>query len=365
MNHPVHHFSEHFCSETIAECLDSITTLTSSNLVCMPGVGVTFLLRALEQKSNHPIIFINSYELPEFSWQALFGQLAQKLELDDQKALSLQAIGEALAKRAQDQERLVIVFNRLDRLGSMVNQNLYDNLRYLRDFSRDKIVMLFVSSEPLLETSAKGTHNIAPLLTRTIYFKGYNDADLNELLIANGMEQIEPRVLELAGGHHTLSQVLLRCQDLTNALADPMVELLVKDMYYQIHWRRRKQLKQLVLRNVQTEDQFLLGCGYVRQLAKDQQVFTPLLAEYIQQRNKQRMPAKEKRLLRILLLHQGKVVSKSDICDFVWPEHNGIVSDWALNALIYRLRHHKAFDAQRYSLESRKKEGYVLYDHLL
>lgn len=358
-----HRFSDNFCNQTITECLDSISTLTSANLVGMPNVGVTFLLQALEQKSDDPFIFVNTYELPEFSWQALFSRLGQKLGVTNHEAPSLQAIGEALANRAEDQDRLVVVFNRLDRLGEMVNQNLYDNLRYLRDFNRNKIVMLFVSAEPLLETSAKGKQNVLPLLTQTIYFPGYSDADLTEVLKANDVSAIDPRVLKLAGGHHTLAQLLLRCQDPNNPLADPMVELFIKDLYAQLDVRWRRQLKQLVLRSTQTQDQFLLGCGYVQRVKGAQQIFTPLLTEYIQQRNKKHMPAKEKRLFRILLARQGEVVPKTDICDFVWPEQNGIISDWALNALIYRLRRHPAFDAQRYSLQSRKKEGYVLYDH--
>jgi hypothetical protein len=198
-------------------------------------------------------------------------------------------------------------------------------------------------------------------VTKVTYFGGYGASDLAEIFNATGSETIDPRAIDLSGGHHALSLVLSRCQNLDNPLSDPMVELLIKDLYFSLDVKRRKQLDGLVKRKSPVSDAFLTGVGFIRA----GEPFTPLLSSYILQQGRQHLPAKEKQLLRLLLVHKGKLVSKEEIADYVWQETNGVVSDWALNALIYRLRRHPAFDSQRYTIESRKKDGYILFDHSL
>ena len=63
----------------------------------------------------------------------------------------------------------------------------------------------------------------------------------------------------------------------------------------------------------------------------------------------------------------GSVVSKDEIFAQVWPEKSEDVTgksdlptDWALDALIYRLRKHPFMKANNYIIESQKKVGYTL-----
>ena len=351
-----HHYSDNFCKSTLIECVESIRTQTSFNLVAMPGVGITFFLNALSQNNPDNFIFINSYEMHDFSKSAFYDQLSLKLGIDSNEAFSLQKISTALNQRAEGVERLVLIFNRLDRLSEILDQNFYDNMRFLRDSFRDKIVMIFVSSQPMFELSPSGVKDVLSLVTKTTFFPGYTDDELIEISSPN---KVDAKALRFAGGHHALLQVLQRCQNLDNPLPDPMVEMLIKDIYFSLDINRRKQLEAFVMRGIIPKDNLLSGLGYI----KNNQPFTTLLSSYVKSAGKSHLPIKEKRLLKILSLHKGRVVSKEELFDYIWPEKGGIVSEWALNALIYRLRRHSAFDNERYVIESRKKEGYILFDH--
>lgn len=353
-----HHYSDNFCKSLRADCLRHIKSQTSFNLVAMPGVGVTFFLHALAQAQTDNFIFVNSYEMRDFSKSAFYEQLCDKLGIEFAEPISLKKISQALNAKAEKLDRLVIVFNRLDRLSEILDQNFYDNMRFLRDVHRDKIIMIFVSSRPMFELSAVDVKDALSLITKTVYFPGYDDAALLEINRSSGSAKVDQKALNNAGGHHALLQVLLRCQNLDNPLPDPMVEMLIKDIYFGLDINRRKQLEAFVLRGIQPKDSSLINLGYI----KNNQTFTPLLASYIKSLGKRHLPIKEKRLMRLLTLRKGKVVSKQEIFDYVWPEKGGVVSDWALNALIYRLRRHAAFDSERYDIESRKKDGYILLD---
>lgn len=353
-----HHYSDNFCKTVLGDCQSSIKTQTSFNLIAMPGVGVTFFLKALAQNQPDNFMFVNSYEMRDFTKSAFYEQLCDKLGIEFTEPISLQKISKALNTHAEKLDRLVIIFNRLDRLSEILDQNFYDNMRFLRDAFRDKIIMIFVSSRPMFELSDADVKDGLSLITKTIYFSGYNDTDLVEISHSSSSAEIDKKALSNAGGHHALLQVLLRCQNLDNPLPDPMVEMLIKDIYFGLDINRRKQLEAFVLRGVEPKDSLLVNLGYI----KNGHTFTPLLSSYIKGLGNSHLPVKEKRLMKLLTLHKGRVVSKEEIFDYVWPEKGGIVSEWALNALIYRLRRHTAFDNERYSIESRKKDGYVLLD---
>jgi DNA-binding response OmpR family regulator len=89
------------------------------------------------------------------------------------------------------------------------------------------------------------------------------------------------------------------------------------------------------------------------------ELFSPLFRDCVLALTSSKLPIKERRLLSILKRYEGRIVSKNDIYDAVWRGQE-IGSEWALNALIYRLRKHPAFIAQRYSIENHKKLGYSL-----
>lgn len=357
------HYSDSFAKHLITTCRANINSLNSFNLCAMPGVGITFFLKALTQDNPDDYIFINSYEMQEFSREAFYRQLGSKLGLVDSNQINLSEISRALSEKSNNVDRLVIICNRLDRLSDILDQNFYDNLRFLRDSARDKITMIFVSSQPLIEVSGRNASDIVSLISKTIYFTGYNVKDLQEIYSSRSTTDIDTKALTLSGGHHLLSQVLLNCQNLDKPLSDPIVELVIKELYMGLNLKRRRILENCIRKAVPPHDKYLIDSGYIVSTHNQFSAFTPLLTLYVQSLGTQHLPLKEKRLFKLLLQHKGSIVPKDVIFDFVWIEDNGIVSDWALNALIYRLRRHDIFDNQRYTIESRKGEGYILFDH--
>ena len=368
MPYPDHTFSDTFCEQVTELCREAIATRTPTNLVAMSGVGATFFVKYLQRRIPADYVYVNAYEMHDFTKQALYDQLGMVLGLvpSEGKQVQLQDLVEALTQRAKNADVVVLLFHRFDRLKSAIDQNFYDNLRALADVDRSKIVMLFVTAEPLPELVRTQASAALMLVPNTVYFPGYSEQDLREIMAATTSQYVDDRAIRLAGGNHLLLQVLLGCQSLENPLSDPMVELLVKDMYLGLDSRRRRLVDGVASgAKVVVDDAFLLGTGFVKASSDGQTLFSPVVTEYVARLGKSHLPAKERRLFDLLKRHSGVVVSKQDIFDHVWIEDDGIASDWSLNALVYRLRKHSAFDKQRYEIESRKKEGYVLIDHLV
>lgn len=359
-----HPFSKSFCARLADDCLAAVAKGTV-NLVAMPGMGVTFFVRQLAYRSPDEFISVNSFEMHDFSKAALYNQLSRKLGLEPAHSdhVDLQAIGEALKARAAEGKKVVLVFNRFDRLGPILDQSFYENLHFLREVAGGKLVMMFVTAEPVIEFAGAGLQDLLRMIDGTMYFSGYSQADLREIIRSSGAQDIEDRALELSGGHHALLQILMRCQNLENALSDPMVELLIKDMYLGLTPKRRKDIDAVASGRNKPVDHFLTNVGYVVGDEGKQRTFTPLLSEYALRQAQSHLPVRERRLLSLLKRNVGRVVSKRDIFDAVWRETDGIATDWALNALVYRLRRHPAFDSQRYTIDSHKKQGYILRDH--
>lgn len=360
-------FSDAFCAPVLAECAAAIESRTSFNLVAVAGVGVTFFVKYMRRRVEADYIDINAYEMHEFSKQALYGALGSGLGIEDMPAgeAVLSRISEALRKRTEQSEVVVLLFHRFDRMKAVIDQGFYDNLRSLRDIDRTKIVMVFVTALPLPELAHEQAAAALGLVTNTVYFPGFRPQDMKEIMAATSSGVVSGRMLELAGGHHLLLQILMTCQSLDNPLSDPMVELLVKDIVAGLDSRRRRIVETVVRGGKSVpDDAFLLGTGFVTQSGGSWTLFSKVVKEYVARNAAGHLPVKERKLFDLLNAHAGSMVSKNDIFDYVWPEENGIASDWSLNALVYRLRRHPAFDSRRYEIESRKKEGYVLIDHL-
>jgi hypothetical protein len=357
MLHTDYQFQASFCKSSTDVCLGLLKRASSFNLIAMPGVGVTYFLRHLEQQSDSRFIYINSYEMPEFSRDALLAQIAMKLRLDNKQA-TIASIGEALNQQAKD-EGIVLVFNRFDRLGSALTEELYENLRFLRNVDLSNIAMIFVTGQPITEIARGDMQSLVGAVSAITYFPAYSEAAMTEIAHATGLDAIDEQALLLCGGNHSLFQILLRCQNVENALADPMVELLLAGLYSGMSAKRQKILASAAQNKSYEYDPYLEGVGYLN----EGKIAMPLLQTYIQRTQKNHLPAKEKRLFDLLHKNSGQVVSKERIFDMLWPEDNGIASEWALNALVYRLRKHPAFDATRYSIQSRKKQGYILFDN--
>lgn len=361
MLYPDFQFSNQFCADMSQQCGELIESKTSFNLVASTGVGVTFFVKYLDAHSPANFLYVNPYEMHEITQQAVYAQLAEKLGLAHNASLT--RIRDRLGEQIGHDQTIVLLFNRFDRIQRVVDSQFYDNIRFLRDINRARVVVVFVTNEPMIEHAPAELSEFMSLVNRTVYFPGYSDVDMQQLLAAGGSRPATKQELRLAGGHHLLLQVVMGCQDADNALSDPMVELLVGNIIGGLSPHRRKLLEKSIGTTHEVDDVYLLRTKIIQKHVT-WHAFSPLLDEYMQHQITARLPLKEQRLFDLLLLHKGEVVTKQQIFDEIWSEDDGIASDWSLNALVYRLRRHKGFNTRRYEIESRKKLGYVLVDKL-
>ncbi len=352
--------SKNFCNSTLKKCLDLIRSSSSFNLVALPSVGISFFVRYLSSNPRFKFININTYELPEFTKDYFFEQFAKKTNERIRKEDYLDQARSGLEKLAKKNEKIVIIINRIDRLAPLLDQSFFDNIRYLRDADRSKIVITFVSSTPILELSSGVISDSFSASTNQVFFKPYSVDDMIAITRIDGTLAIKPKALDLCGGHHSLFQTLQRCQSLENPMSDPMVELVIKDIYQSLNAKRREQLLAIAMGKKTTDTEFLYDIGLIYNENGDIKFFSDLLRIYLEHHGKLILPLKEKRLLALLKRYPGKIVKKQDILDYIWGDE--IASDWALNSLVYRLRKNPAFDSSRYSIKSVKKDGYILED---
>lgn len=349
-----------FCQKAFKECTTSIEASTSFNLIGLPSVGISFFLRFLSSHSPYKFIHVNTYEMPDFTKEEFFKQFARKVQDAKNDRDHLLACRNGLEELVSKNDHVVIVINRIDRLAGIMDQNFFDNLRFLRDASRKKIVFIFVSSTPLHELGKHLTQSAFAMQTKQLFFGTYSRQDLISLSKIDGTSEIKERALELCGGHHSLFQTLLRCQSLDNPLSDQMVELVIKEIYLSQNAKRREQLENMALKKKVENIDYLLDVGLVTKHGNRYEFFSELLKLFLVHNSRTELPIKEKKLLKILLRNTGKIVRKQEIFDYVWGDE--IANDWSLNSLVYRLRRNPAFDSNRYSIKSVKKDGYILID---
>lgn len=368
MNYDFDGFTKDFCKDSTKECLGLIDKATSFNLVAMSGVGITFFAQYLETRSKDSFVFINTYEMPEFNKDNFYEQLYTKLggELKTGTEPKIEEIKCLLdLKVRSSKHKLVLVINRLDRLDKILDQNFFDILRFFKDVDRSKIVMIFVSSRPIVDQYSTKIKDLFNLASKTVYFKPFSSKDLRQVLKVDGSSSVEEAAVALCGGHHNLYNVLSRCQSLDNPLSDSMVELLIKDLCASLPRKMIEELKMITKKGTVPKDDYLINMGYVLKVKGNFKTFSPLLSEYLTtEEAKSNLPYKEARLFNLLRVHLGKPVTKNQIFDTIWQNEDGIASEWALNSLVYRLRNHPAFDTKRYIIKSYKKVGYTLLDNL-
>src|SRR3990167_9341979 len=141
-------------------------------------------------------------------------------------------------------------------------------------------------------------------------------------------------------------------------MLDQFVKQQMKSLMGYLDYQQSKQVQKIALgKNVDEVDEYLLGVGMVKTVGSSYQLFTPLLAQYIKENMPIKLPAKEAKLFKLLKNNMGKVVSKDEIFSTVWPNSED-ATDWALDALIYRLRKHPFMLSHGYIIESNKKVGY-------
>ncbi|MBI4038930.1 helix-turn-helix domain-containing protein [Candidatus Daviesbacteria bacterium] len=270
--------------------------------------------------------------------------------------------------------KVVVIFSRFDQLKSEFDTNFLSNLQTistiqtgsprLRSDEAGKIVLILTSIKPLYEIAPQAiTGGNINFYSENLYFKPYCEADLRKLLTIEPLRPTAKAILDnlikLSGGHFQLLQILRRSQKQSNLLLDQFVKLQLKELTDFLNYSQRRELQKIALgKSLNEADDYLLGIGMV--INSNFQIFTPLLSQYIKENIQVKLPIKEARLFKLLRNNWGKTVSKDEIFTQVWGENGQGVTDWALDALIYRLRKHPFIKNQGYIIENHKKVGYTL-----
>lgn len=365
---------EDFAREKLIKIKQFIESSTSFTILGMPGVGVSYFLRYLASSNLACFVFVDSFALSTLSKREYLSWLLHELG-GKAKNLTEQQIYEECKKRleilAKKYPKIVIIFNRFDQLFAQPTDQFdklfLANLRSLRQISPDKIVMIFTANKPLYEICPDAIiGSNLNFYSQLFYFGIYTEKDLYKLLkitqpdISNS--DAKTRILmKLSGGHNQLLHIILKSESQENLLADKFVKLQLREIYESLNVQNRKTLQRIASSKDPHEvDSYLVNIGMVLKEKSGYRLFTPLLKEYISSTIDVKIAAKEGKLFKLLKKNLGRVVPKDELFEDIWKDDFDNASDWALNALVYRLRKNPKFKLMGYSIENHKKIGYML-----
>ncbi len=333
------------------------------SIMGMPGGGISILLKELARTNTGHSVYIDVFGLPALSSEDLFRNLATELGITKpckDLADTIRACVDRLQELTRSSGRVVIYFAGFDQLADALDAQLLQGLQALtRNNSEVRLVFGLCISLKKLIPDAYFDSGLR-LFSNKYYIGGYSPAELRYWLGLYGPENWEntsdlDAKLALSGGHLQLLLLLLGNRPEINDGQNESISLLFKNLYQLLLGPQRTIVRSLGQGKKAANDEYLSGIGMVNR--KDE-LFSPLFVTYLRAYYRPQLPAKERRLFLLLKKHLGQTVSKQVIMDTVWQDD--IVSDWALNALVYRLRKHPAFLSRNLVIENHKKLGYAL-----
>lgn len=356
-----------FAREKMADFKRLIEGGQSFTVVSMPGVGVSYFLKYLVCQNPAYFIHIDLYSLPTLSQHEFYRMFHRDLGLKSSSATDEQVFLEIKAKikkLAEENRKVVIIFSRFDQLKRDLDENFLSNLQSLTTLSLGKIVLIFTAIKPLYELVPEAvTGGNLPFYSKILYFSPYSPKDAKALFLLDHTSKAHPdldEIIKLSGGHNQLLHIFINSHKKTNLLLDKFVRLQLRDLYNYLDYQQKKQIQKIALRKrVEEVDEYLLGVGYVLENKDGFKLFSSVLAEYIKINIPHKLPVKEAKLFKLLRNNTGRVVSKDEIFQNVWGG-SADATDWALDALIYRLRNSQFMKSHGYIIESHKKVGYTL-----
>ncbi len=380
-NFPEAKLEPDFAKENMKNFRQLIDANLSFVVLSIPGVGVSCFLKFLAVQDFAYFIHVDLYSLPVLSIHEFYKLLLSELgvpptEKSNEKLL--EEIKKSLKALSQKWGKIVIIFSRFDQLKAQFDRNFLSNIQSLTTVSQSPVVEIFTSVKPLYEIAPESlTGGNLNFYSEELYFKPYSKDDLKKLLKVDPAKPVPTSVLnkllDLSGGHNQLFRILLSSQKQQNLLLDQFVKMQMKELVDYLNYHQRKIVQKIASGKTTEPDEYLEGVGMISSKgrpASGWKLFTPLLVEYIKTNMPVKLPVKESRLFKLLRKNIGNTVSKDEIFAEVWPARRSLgegggeiddnASDWALDALIYRLRKHPFMKASNYVIESQKKVGYTL-----
>lgn len=388
---PIYNFREYalgedFAADKVKEFKSLIDASISFTTVSMPGAGVSFFLKYLTSKDFADFIHIDLYALPTLNQHEFYRMFLRDLggkpdgKSDEQVFIETENILKNLVK---PERKLVLIFSRFDSLRKAFDANFLSNIQSLTNIVPNQIVLIFTAIKPLEELAPLAiTGGNLAFYSRILYFTPFAKNDLESLFMLDHTHKAHPDLEEAikeSGGHNQLLHIFINSHKKQNLLLDKFVRLQLRDLYDYLDYDQKKQVANIAshperARRIEGSiDEYLLGVGYVKEAKSGYKIFSPVLEEFVKTSLPKKLPVKERLLFKVLQNKMGNVVTKDEIFAEVWPARNassiadagGInetdkATDWALDALIYRLRKSSFMKANGYIIESYKKVGYSL-----
>ncbi len=367
-----------FAKEKMADFKRLIDSTQSFTVVSMPGVGVSYFLKYLVCQTFAYFIHVDLYNLPTLNQHEFYRMFLRDVGGDPSAKSDEQVFidtKEILKKLASKNKKIVIIFSRFDQLKKDFDENFLSNLQSLTTLALGKIVLVFTAILPLYELAPEAVSGgNLPFYSKTLYFNPYLPKDLKSLFLLDHTLKAHPdlnEMLKLSGGHNQLLHIFINSHKKNNLLLDKFVRLQLRELYNYLDYQQKKDVQRIALgKTISEVDEYLTGVGYAQSTSEVKKMrlhlggvkfrlFSPVLAEYIKTNLPHKLPVKESKLFKLLRNNFGKVVSKDEIFQNVWGGDEG-ATDWALDALIYRLRNSIFMKSHGYVIESHKKGGYTL-----
>lgn len=360
-----------FASQQIIDLAEKVDSAAAVSVLGISGVGITLFLKHATTQLIGRIIYLDVFSLTSFKtaefYKALLQELGGSTQLKDDTTENLiSGCKKQVGLLVNENKKVVICITGFDQLQPEFSASFFHYLRSIRAVDPAKVVYIFGVCrrlDTLLPISLIDTD--ISLFSSVYYLKPYSKEDMNYLLSTYGprtdLSDIEvSKLVDLSGGHFQLLQMLLNSEIRNNPTHDPFIQLIFKNIFMHLNTVQKAIVRKLATGGTYNKsDSYLTSIGIVKPSDEGHELFSKLFRDYVRELNVRKLPVKERRLLAVLKKNEGKIVSKQDIYDAIW-RGTDIGSEWALNALVYRLRKHPTFIAQNYTIESHKKLGYSL-----
>lgn len=359
-----------FSAQQVSDMAKHINSGTTTSILGIPGAGITLFMKHLSAQPLGTMVYLDVFSLPSFKADEFYKALLEKLGGIVPPQSSLNELVALCKKRLElltaGDAKVVICIAGFDQLQPEFSASFFHYLRTLRGINPDKIVFVFGICRRLDTLIPEGLVDADLSLFSTVYYlRPYSLDDLDHLLKTYGphtdlsLNEVN-RIKDLSGGHFQFLQLLLGSERRNDPVRDPFIQLAFKNIFTYLSTTQKAIVRKLAIDGSYSKtDEYLTKLGIIKQTSEGFELFSPLFSECVRILSAPKLPVKERRLLAVLKRNEGKLVTKREIFDAVW-RNDEIGSEWALNALIYRLRKHPAFTSQNYTIESNKKLGYTL-----